>query len=459
MLKQYYQPDDFTAGTDSERIQAAIDTAVKTGCNKVIIPRINQKSSSARWVIDKTILLPSDITLILDNCYLVMADDVMCRMFENSNSSLPVGRTLAGEQKNIRIIGIGHAVLDGGKDNGLSEYTSLKNGFPCVDNNVTIRLCNVRDFVIDNITIRDQRWWAIELLFSRKGRITNIHFEIINRCGYDEWRNQDGIDLRVGCNNILIQNITGETGDDTVALTALMNPESHEYPLRVEGKDSNIHDITIRDIAAVTNMCALVRLLNQFGHQVYNILIDNVRDISTPVSESKTQKVIRIGEYWYFKGKEENKAKHGDMHDITISNIYSRALSAIHLEMTVKNFHVSNVHVHSDGHYAVTCGRWSVFDHIFMYRPEWWDLQKNMIQVPDSTELLFPEDIQLTAENVLIENIYYSAENENEKLTPAICGIHDSVLKNFVLRNVHADESIPVIYTSDGKPAAGITVV
>jgi len=458
MLKQFYQPDDFTDGNDAERIQAAIDTAVKTGCNKVIIPRMNQKSNSSRWVIDKTILLPSDITLILDNCYLVMADDVMCRMFENSNSSLPVGRTLAGEQKNISIIGIGHVVLDGGKDNGLSEYTSQQNGFPCVDNNVTIRLCNVRDFVIDNITIRDQRWWAIELLFSRKGRITNIHFEIINRCGYGEWRNQDGIDLRVGCNNILIQNITGETGDDTVALTALMNPASHEYPLRVEGKDSDIHDITIRDIVAVTNMCALIRLLNQFGHQVYNILIDNVRDISTPFLESKTQKVIRMGEYWYFQGKEENKAKPGDMHDITINNIYSRAMSAVHLEMTVKNLHVSNVYVHSDGHYAITCGRWSVFDKIFMYRPEWWELQKDMIQVPDSTELLFPEDIQLTAENVLVENIYYSAKNENEKLIPAICGIHDSELKNFVLRNVNVDESISVIYTSDGKPAEGITV-
>ncbi len=375
-MKEFYTPNDFECGSDSERIQCAINEAEKSGCGKVVIPHYNEKSDSLLWTIDKTVLIPSDMTVILDNCHIRMADGVMCRMFENSNVGLPVGRTLEGEQKNIRIIGVGNAVLDGGKDNGLTEYTCGKNGMPSIIENVTVFLCNVSDFVIENITVVDQRLWAFDFLFARRGKISDIRFRIDTPCEYGNWRNQDGIDLRVGCNNILIQNISGEVGDDCVALTALMNPAGGEYALRVEGKETDIHDVIIRDVRAVTSLCATIRLLNQYGHKIYNISIDNVVDVSKPVLESKTQKVIRIGEYNYFGGIEENKTKPGDMYNISISNVYSRAMTAIHLEMAVKNLHVNNVYVHSDGQYAVTFGQWNVHDVIFMYKPELWDKQK-----------------------------------------------------------------------------------
>ena len=449
-MKEFYTPNDFLDGNDSERIQMAINEAQKTGCSKVVIPRSNQKTNSVIWVIEKTILIPSDITIILDNCHLIMADKVMCRMFENSNATLPEGGTVEGEQKNINIIGIGNAVLDGGNDNGLNEFTARKNDLPRIHENVTIFFRNVRDFRISNITIRDQRWWALEMLFSRKGIISDIHFEITSPCKYGLWRNQDGIDIRVGCNNILIQNITGEVGDDCIALTALMRPSSFEYEHRVEGKDSNIHDIIIRDVRAVTSMCAIIRLLNQYGHKIYNISIDNVIDSSIPKLESKTQKVIRMGEYAYFKGEEKFKAKHGDIHNISISNIYSRALSAIHLEMTVKNLHVNNVYVHSDGQYAITFGRWIVRDVIFMYKPELWDKQKIKTSYPDS------EDITLTAENVLIENVYYTANGENENYKPTVCGVHNSEFKNVIVRNVCFDDNVKLLKTTNGKTPEGL---
>ncbi len=450
-MKEFYSPNDFSVGTDSERIQKAIDEAKKTRCSKVVVPRYNQKSDSAEWIIEKTILIPSDMTIILDNCHMIMADDVMCRMFENSNATLPEGGTLYGEQKNINIIGIGNAVLDGGKDNGLSEATCLKNGLPDIRENVTILLRNVRDFKISNLTIRDQRWWAIDLIFSRKGTISDIRFEITNPCEYGKWRNQDGIDLRVGCNNILIQNISGEVGDDCIALTALMNADSIEYTMRVDGKDSDIHDVIIRDIRAVTSMCATIRLLNQYGHKIYNISMDNIIDSSTPIAESKTQKVLRIGEYGYFRGNDEYKAKHGDMHDISISNVYSRALSAIQLEMTVKNLHINNVFVHSDGQYAVTFGHWNVHDVIFMYKPELWDKQKNKILYPDG------DFTGLTAENVLIENVYYSANGENDNYKPTVCAIHNSELKNVIIRNVCCNDNVKLIELTDGKMPEGLT--
>ena len=113
MQKYFYTANDFSGSCDSERIQEAINAAAKDGVGKVVIPHYNKASDSTKWIIDRTILLPSDITVVLDNAYLIMAEGVMCRMFENSNAQLSVGKTMEGEQKNINIIGVGKAVLDG----------------------------------------------------------------------------------------------------------------------------------------------------------------------------------------------------------------------------------------------------------------------------------------------------------------------------------------------------------
>ena len=53
-------------------------------------------------------------------------------------------------------------------------------------------------------------------IYCRYGTITDIKFDCSN-----DAPNQDGIDLRLGCNNIEISDISGAAGDDAVALTAL----------------------------------------------------------------------------------------------------------------------------------------------------------------------------------------------------------------------------------------------
>lgn len=182
---------------------------------------------------------------------------------------------MEGEQKNISIIGVGKAVLYGGVHNELTELNSNKDGKPRIRNNITMYFHNVRDFKIENLTIRNQRWWGLEIIFSRYGHVRDIHFEIEYRDDY--WKNQDGVDIRIGCNNILVENITGETGDDVVALTAL-DPDIE----CVYGKDCNIHDVFIRNVRAFCNECAIVRLLNHHRRKLYNITIDGIVDTSVP---------------------------------------------------------------------------------------------------------------------------------------------------------------------------------
>ena len=57
----------------------AIDQAVKLGLNQVVIPRPNKRRNDQIWIIDETILLPSGITVVLNNCVLRLADNVFAR--------------------------------------------------------------------------------------------------------------------------------------------------------------------------------------------------------------------------------------------------------------------------------------------------------------------------------------------------------------------------------------------
>ena len=102
MIKDFYTPNEFS-GSDSERIKAAIYEAKRTGADKVVIPKYNKEANSFKWIIDKTILLPSDITIVLDNCFMIMADDTYCQMFATENLFDENGSDPLHEQQNINI--------------------------------------------------------------------------------------------------------------------------------------------------------------------------------------------------------------------------------------------------------------------------------------------------------------------------------------------------------------------
>jgi len=54
-----------------------------------------------------------------------LADDVVCNMFTNSNARKEIALEKEGTQRNITIRGIGSALLDGGKHNGLYEVNGI----------------------------------------------------------------------------------------------------------------------------------------------------------------------------------------------------------------------------------------------------------------------------------------------------------------------------------------------
>jgi hypothetical protein len=335
-------------------IQALIDSTVANGGHSCTV--------TGEHTIYKTIRIPSDFTLVLDDCHLTMADNTFCMMFCNASLGTPASHTLAGADRRIAIEGRGRAILDGGNYNGFSGRDSLKNGNPHITANNTILFANVEDFRISGLHIRNHRYWAIDLVHCRRGVVRDIDFRAdctwVDENGahhqglafldeIDHWtdkailrRNTDGIDLRAGCHDILIGNITGFCVDDTVALTGLTGSTEKLY--NVEDDPTDIFNVAIRNVNTAT-YCANVRLFCQSGVKLYNILVDGVFDASSssPYMGRGWNGVI-VGDTYPFRSS-TRLATPDELHDITVRNVYSRARRAVRLSGGMTNVTLDNI--------------------------------------------------------------------------------------------------------------------
>lgn len=333
-------PNDprFFGEDDSATLQNAINAANGT----LTIPRYNHRRGDCQWRITRALQLPDNFTLILDNCYMVMETGVYDHMFTNSRSYDETARTLEGEQHDISIIGKGNVCLDGGVHNHLLEKTSGRYGFPRVWKNTMFYWLNVRNLRVENLHIENQRWWAITHIFCRDVTIRNINFDAVPHVP-----NMDGIDLRIGCNNFTIENITGRTGDDVIAMTAV---NGNEYNWKVEGKDTHIHDVKIRTVLGDPFIHLVIRFLNHDGNQIYNVDADTVYDASDFTTKKRPHATIDLGCVLYSKVR---KSVLGETKDITVRNVTSRGETAIRLNNQLKDSVFENVKTFGDNIDAV----------------------------------------------------------------------------------------------------------
>lgn len=357
-VQHFVSPNDTIGKTDSQSIQNAVNLAHESGLNRVIIPRKNARTNGLFWEISETILLPSNMTVILEDARLVMADDVMCNFFRNENAYTQEALKQPGRQHNITICGVGSSVLDGGKTNGLDETTSLKNGYPHVSMNTPIFFLNVTQFAVENISIVNHRYWGMRFEFCSKGKINNIYFD----CVCDR-RNQDGINLRNGCHDIVIENIHGQTGDDMIALSAIDTPRFGEneatkmYNFIVQGLPWDIHDVVIRSVSGSAIHHPLVALRNSNGAKMYNITIEDITDTAQTrlarVDHLDRYALIRIGNNSYHAIR---PSKMGETYGITVRNVHANFSSRVlAVQATIKNCHFSNIHASATCNSIVAC--------------------------------------------------------------------------------------------------------
>lgn len=417
----------FWGKSDSQTIQNAVDYAKKTGANSVTIPRLNPRTGENVWIIEEAIILPSEMEVVLDNAHLRQEDKMMDNIFRNFRNTETEGHAIAEQSRKIVIRGVGNALLDGGNHNGLTEKTSKLEGMPIASFNCMILFYNIRDFVIEGLELRDHRYWALQLIHAERGRLSDLRF-----MGECHCPNQDAIDLRIGCSNIIIERIIGQTGDDVVALSAI-NMNTQKYPFHVEGHESDIHDIIIRDVIATSVECAVIALRNNNGSKMHDITIDNIHcndnyafqdgkrypdypsykinpfDIVRIRKGNEPYTLLRVGQPGYFSPPDGRNAIMGEVYNIHATNLHMQMGCVILANVTLENCYFGNIYAGNDVDYIFTTKELRtqrvygadlknvVFENVF-YKNE----DNDFATAFD----LHQKDQEFTAENVLVRNAF-----------------------------------------------------
>ncbi len=337
----FVTPNDpkFFADGDAATIQNAIDYARAEGIRCVVIPCWNVRMQQARWDIEATIRIPSYINIVLLHSHLRHTDFMYGNIFANSRAYDFEDRNWSTEEHDMAISGVGDAVLDGGKHNGLKEKTCFLFGLPDKRYNATVRFDNVRNMVLENFQIRNSRWYGTYFIHCDTVRVSGLDFD-----NTEQECNRDGVDVRQGNHNFLIENITGTTGDDTVALNNLGNDGNDgRY---VKGKDYDTLNMVIRNVKSDAGRWFTVRLLTQDRHLEQHFTLDTIMDVSLPEDKDRVDAVVVIGSHEYHY---KIPAELGDLAHLTIRDVYSRANYGVALGGCNDDIDISNVHTYADG--------------------------------------------------------------------------------------------------------------
>lgn len=277
-------PNSFD-GTDTERIQLAIQAATGT-TNAIRIPGRNANGTNI-WMIDSAILLPGNMKVTLDNCTLQLSDKSRDNMFRTSN----VGRGITDPQltEDIALIGIGDVILrgannpratgDGARTLFLDPDAEQKKGNWRVSygsdagkedrkqkgdwRNIMVLIAYVDGFKLSNVKFENAHGWTVSFERTKNAEISDIRIyndEYIDVNGKKVLTsNKDGINLRQGCKKFRIDNVSGRTGDDFIALSNLDTNPSAVKPhgdinstmvtsSRWYGPEDDIEQVTITNI-------------------------------------------------------------------------------------------------------------------------------------------------------------------------------------------------------------------
>lgn len=369
---QSITPNQFK-GTDSHRIQQAVDAASKKG-GVITIPSQNANGTN-RWLLDHAILLPSDITVMLENCVIQLSDSCRDNMFRSANVGIDIENP--AWHRNIHLIGIGRVVLkgadnprstgDGARQLALDPDSERKKGnwqtsygsdaaFPSRKQtgdwrNIMILIAKVDGFSLKNVRLENSHAWAVSFERSRNAILADIEIynpEEIQVAGrHVKVYNKDGIDLRQGCQNFRIQNISGFTADDFIALSSLdVKPALERKNGSLSstmitksgwhGAEDDTRDVFISDINC-ESVCRGVAIRASDSASIHHVYITNL--ISREVAGTGGRhNALLLGGKGYGALSQPGKINH-----IYLQNVVATGHAAIMIEAPVADCHFMNV--------------------------------------------------------------------------------------------------------------------
>lgn len=384
--------NDFKGLNDNEVIEAAIANRDADGI-VFIPPRISDiEPERDYWLLDRAILLPENTTVIMQNSKIKLSDKCRDNFFRTANCGL--GIEFPERIHNVHLEGKGLCILEGADHPRATGDSSKILACPCpyevgdlcamadwipeerrtpetIDfwdrhdhsygtdagkegesqygdwRGIGVLFANTENFSIKNIRIVCTHGWGISLEECAFGSIEKIHFDSCMSKVIDGMRqnieNQDGLDIRNGCHDIIISDITGQTGDDVVALTACTGDKyipggslnsTHVMHSDWTRRDKNIHNIVIKNVVANSNLCYIVRLLPG-NTKIWNVVIDGIIDTATEEQIHSGTIIMGAAEYG-------EHTKDG-LSAITVSNVICKSNKAIIVSEYLKDSVITNV--------------------------------------------------------------------------------------------------------------------
>jgi len=335
------KPEDFEGAGISEKITNALDFLNECNGGTILF------KDNPVYLISEAIALPSNTTMIVDGCKIKLADNIFDNIIRSGNLDIdeadPYGyaKQLLPAQ-NIKVLGKNGAEIEGAENfyEGVNPKTGVKEkwlGDYWGWRNFTILFSYVDGFEISGLKVSKTHSWGIVLTNGCK----NGHVNHINL--HTTVKNGDGVSIIQGGSDIVIENITGETSDDTIILAAFdetrWSNNKYVFPLLpVRYSDysygGDIHDITCRNIE--TSGIHHVMILLPSQPKIYNIYCSNISD----GPKGGKRKVMRI----YGNGQYGQGFKPGNMYNIYMNDIRSyKADIALEFLAPVHNSHFNKI--------------------------------------------------------------------------------------------------------------------
>jgi len=308
---EYVDANDpcFAASTDTETLQNAIDGAAGK-C--LVIPRCNARTGTGVWNVEKTLRIPSDTTIVLLDAHLRLADFTYCNLFTNAQKPA----------KNIRILGVGSATVDSGKFNGLKRKNANTLGFGPITDNALMLFAGVKGLTVENLHMVQNRWYCIFCVDCSSGRLADLDI-----CAHPKFPDMGGIRLHSGCRNVLVENITGLTGEDTVVIAA--EPEDEVFA----PASATISQIHVRTVKTNASRCNIVTVKANGGGKVHDITLETLLDCSLPEQKKLPFATVQLGD-----------CEGENLSDIRVRDLNGRSTATVQLGGSMEKITISNVH-------------------------------------------------------------------------------------------------------------------
>jgi hypothetical protein len=350
-------PNNYYGATQTDRIKAAI-AFIKIRGNGVLWLGADNTGlvDTSLWVVTEAVILPSNCYLFLDNAELRLANGVFDNVVRNEGivvdpanpNSFPLR---IDQNRNIRIYGVGAGAkittplvpksaphpINGGAN---VPWTGDKYGWRTIG----VLMANVQNLEISGFTHTSKSGWGIVV----EHGVDNFHIHDIISSSAVGTPNGDGIDVISGSSNGIVENITGTTTDDIVALGALKDFHNNTFPdgayiwpMQVGGFNNptlgnDINNVHVRNVSGTFGAGHAVIALPAGGGKIKNCSIQDVVD----TGGVSTSAVVSI----YTGGYGPISIDIADCENLVLSNIRSNFTTwSLIINTPAKNLTVNKI--------------------------------------------------------------------------------------------------------------------